>query len=132
MHRWVWGREGNVAEEALLLPLVLLIVFGLLGLSLAGITYASASAAADYGARVAAVSQDDPVGRGIDAATNMLASAPGTYHVTITADTTPGGVVTVRVEWEAPNPVAGFLRLMGMSDPVLRGAAVASRYKEGW
>ena len=132
MRRWLRGRGGNVAEEALLLPLVLLIVFGLIAFALAGVTSASASAAADHAARVAAVSQDDPVGRAVDAATHMLASAPGVYHVTVTADTTPGGTVTVRVEWEAPNPAAGFLRLMGMHHPVLHGAAVASRYKEGW
>jgi len=132
MRRWIRGRRGNVAEEALLLPLVLLIVFGLLAFALAGITSASAAAAADYAARVAAVSQDDPVGRGLEAANRMLSGAVGNYHVIITTDSHPGGVVTVRVEWEAPNPAAGFLRLMGLRDPILRGTAVASRYKEGW
>ena len=132
MRRWLWGRGGNVAEEALLLPLVLLIVFGLLAFALAGVTSATATAAADYAARVAAVSQDDPVGRGVDAATRMLSGGVGTYRVSVTADTTPGGVVTVRVDWEAPNPAAGFLRLMGLGHPVLRGTAIASRYKEGW
>ena len=131
---WRDTRGQNLAETALTLPLLTLLVLALINLTLLGYARVAAVMAADYAARVAAVSQDDPVGRGLDAARSVLDRAGlGDYTVTITADPTPGGVVQVRVRYQTPNFIAGLTRAFGVSTPdPFTGEVTASRYKEGW
>ena len=127
-------RGQNMAEAALTLPLLVLLVLALVNLALLGYSRVAAVTAADYAARVAAVSQDDPIGRAVDAARTVLDRAGvGDYAVTVVADPTPGGVVQVRVRYETPNLIAGLTRAFGVTLPdPLAGEAVSSRYKEGW
>ena len=127
MRSFIAGRKGNVIEEALVLPLVLILTFGLITLAQAGYVATTAATAANAAARVAAVSQENPVGKGRSEADAILHSAVGHYHVAVTADSNPGGQVTVRVRWSSTNFVSGF----GLGGPIT-GVAQATRYKEGW
>ncbi len=127
-------RGQSLAEAALTLPVLTLLVLALVNLTLVGYGRVAAVMAADYAARVAAVSQDDPVGRALDAAQTVLNRAGvADYTVTVTADTTPGGVVQVQVRYEMPNLIAGLTRAFGVTTPdPFVGEVTASRYKEGW
>jgi hypothetical protein len=83
------GRSGDMVEGALTMPLMALVALALVNLALAGYCSVTANNAANYAARVASVSQTDPVGRGLAAAQHALASGVGTYQVQVTADTAP-------------------------------------------
>lgn len=109
-----------------------LVALALVNLALAGYCSVTANNAANYAARVASVSQTDPVGRGLAAAQHALASGVGTYQVQVSADTAPGGQVTGRVGWEFPNVYGGLMLLFGGANQPLRGEAVSAFRKEGW
>jgi Flp pilus assembly protein TadG len=132
MIKWLKGRRGDMVEGALTMPLMALVALALVNLALAGYCSVTANNAANYAARVASVSQTDPVGRGLAAAQHALASGVGTYQVQVSADTTPGGQVTVRVGWEFPNVYGGLMPLFGGANQPLRGEAVSAFRKEGW
>ncbi|MCX7668769.1 MAG: hypothetical protein N2439_01690, partial [Anaerolineae bacterium] len=78
------------------------------------------------------VSQVDPLGRAVSAATQIAERGIGDYNIVATADTYPGGVVTVQVNWEVPNFYASLMPLFGVESRPLRGMAVSSFRKEGW
>ena len=129
---WLRRKQGDMVEGALTLPVMALLALGLVNLALAGYASNTAQNAAHYAARVAAVSQDDPVGRGMAAAQQILVHGVGTYNVQIQADTYPGGYVVVRVGWQVPNVYGGLLRYFGVSGGDLKGEAVVVQRKEGW
>jgi len=129
---WLMGRRGDMVEGAITLPIMALLALALVNLALAGFAANTAQNAAAYSARVAAVTQDNPAGRGLNAANQVLAAGVGDYAVHIAADTRPGGQVRVEVQWEAPNVFGGLLVLFGGKDEPLQGKAVAVQRKEGW
>jgi len=132
MIQWLKGQRADIVEGALTMPLMALIALALVNLALAGYCSVTANNAANYAARVASVSQADPVGRGLAAAQHALASGVGTYQVQVTADTAPGGQVTVRVGWEFPNVYGSLMPLFGGANQPLKGEAVSAFRKEGW
>jgi len=68
MIKWLKGRRGDMVEGAMTMPLMALVALALVNLALAGYCSVTANNAANYAARVASVSQTDPVGRGWPAA----------------------------------------------------------------
>jgi len=132
MIQWLKGQRADIVEGALTMPLMALVALALVNLALAGYCSVTANNAANYAARVASVSQADPVGRGLAAAQHALASGVGTYQVQVTADTAPGGQVTVRVGWEFPNVYGSLMPLFGGANQPLKGEAVSAFRKEGW
>lgn len=132
---WLRGACGDMVEGALTFPIMAMLALALVNLALAGYASVTAMNAADHAARVAAVSQDDPVGRGLAAASKALQAGIGDYTVNVQADTYPGGYVTVRVGWRVPNFYGGLLGVFGV--PADRrshfsGEAVSVQRKEGW
>ncbi len=121
-----------MVEGAITLPIMALLALALVNLAIAGFAANTAQNAASYAARVAAVAQDNPAGRGLDAANQVLATGVGDYSVNVAADNRPGGQVRVEVTWEVPNTFGGLLTLFGGENKPLQGIAVAVQRKEGW
>jgi len=109
-----------------------LLALALVNLAIAGFAANTAQSAAAYGARMAAVTQDNPAARGLDAANQVVAHGTGSYTVYIFADNRPGGQVQVKVHWEVPNVFGGLLAFFGGQSGPLQGTAVAAQRKEGW
>lgn len=130
--RYLASRRGSMVENALTLPLMLLVTLALVNLALAAFASNSATNAAHHAARVAAVAQTDAQGRGLRAAQAVLAQAPGSYQTTVEADFYSGGQVRVRVRWQVPNVFGGLMPFFGQPNRPLQGEAWAQQRKEGW
>jgi len=129
---WLTGRCGDMVEGAITLPIMALLALALVNLAIAGFAANTAQNAAFYAARTAAVTQDNPAGRGLAAANQALAHGTGAYSVNVVADNRPGGQVRVEVAWEVPNVFGGLAALFGGENGPLRGKAAAVQRKEGW
>ena len=130
--QWLLGRRGDMVEGALTFPLMALVTLALVNLALAGFASTTANYAAGYGARAGSVAQTDPAGQALTAAQHALTSGVGTYNVRVAADTFPGGVVQVEVDWSVPNFYGSLMPLFGASSGPLDGTAVSAFRKEGW
>ena len=88
-----------------------------------------------YGARAGSVAQVDPAGRALEAAQQALRSGVGDYAVRVTADTYPGGVVRVEVDWSVPNLYGSLMPLFGTRSGPLKARRCppsARRAGDGW
>ena len=133
LKRWLFGRRGDMIEGAITLPVMALLALALVNLALAGFAANTAQNAASYAARMAAVTQDNPAARALNAANQVVAHGVGDYTVNVAADSRPGGQVRVEVHWEVPNVFGGLLAFFGgRSSGKLQGTAVAVQRKEGW
>lgn len=126
------GRRGDMVEGALTFPLMALVALALVNLALAGYASTTANHAAGYGARAGSVAQADPAGRALEAAGQALENGVGAYAVRVAADTYPGGIVRVEVDWSVPNLFGSLMPLFGGENRPLRGTAVSAFRKEGW
>ena len=113
-----------MVEGAITFPLMALVTLALVNLALAGFASTTANHAAGYGARAGSVAQVDPAGRALEAAQQALRSGVGDYAVRVTADTYPGGVVRVEVDWSVPNLYGSLMPLFGARSGPLQGTAV--------
>jgi len=131
---WLTGTDGSsMVESAFTIPILILLAVALVNLSLAGFASVTASGAADYGARIGAVDQVNPVGAAVSAASRMLSVGVGRYRVSASGSASPGGYVTVRVRWEVPNMFSGLLSFFGgHASGTIHGEAVSTQRKEGW
>ncbi len=130
--RLLMGTRGDMVEGALTFPLMALVTLALVNLALAGFASTTANHAAGYGARAGSVAQADPAGQALSAAQQALVSGVGTYNVRVAADTYPGGVVRVEVDWTVPNFYGSLMPLFGAANRPLNGTAVSAFRKEGW
>ena len=73
--RWIYDRRGDMAEAAVTLPVVLLATFAMINLALAGFASVNAANAANYGARIGSVSQENPSAVAVAAANQMISNA---------------------------------------------------------
>jgi hypothetical protein len=129
------GRGAEMAEAAVTLPVVMLVLFFVINGSLAGYTAMAAASAANEGAEAGAVSRLDPEGDAGDAvvATMKQSSAGGAYSFGVKADQEPGGAVTVVVAWSYPSMLSGLCRYFGGDCPShFSGVTTAIRKREGW
>ena len=126
------GRAGDMVEGALTFPLMALVTLALVNLAIAGYAASTANHAAGYGARAGSVAQAEPAAHALAASQQALASGIGTYAVRVAADSYPGGVVRVEVDWEVPNVYSGLLSVFGADSGPLKGTAVSAFRKEGW
>ena len=123
-----------MAEAAITLPVVVLLTFAMINLSLAWYAANAASNAANYGARVGSVSQTSPVGSSIAAAQGQLGSIGiGSYSVTGSGGGSRGAEITVTVDWSVPNYMGTLVQYFVGGGPIsFHGTALSSFRQEGW
>jgi hypothetical protein len=123
--------RGEIVEFALVAPLILLVLIGLVNFSLAGYAAAAAQQAASYGARRGSVAQANAGAVAVAEAEAMLRHIRvGTYEVRLLAPGgVPGSLLAVEVRWRVPN---FFRRFPGLFNRDLEGRAVAFFRQEGW
>jgi hypothetical protein len=125
--------RGEMAEAAVTLPVVMLAALALVNLTIAGFASVNAANAANYGARVGSVSQENPSGVAVVAANQTLASTPiGDYIVSASGGGPPGALLAVIVRWEVPNYFKGLMSFFGASLDDFSGTTVAYFRQEGW
>ncbi len=123
--------SGEITEFALVAPLILLVLIGLVNFALAGYASAVAQQAAAFGARRGSVAQTNAGAVAVAEADAMLQHLRvGTYQVRLLAPGgTPGTVLAVEVRWRVPN---FFKRFPGLVSRDFEGRAVAFFRQEGW
>jgi Flp pilus assembly protein TadG len=128
-------RGAEMAEAAVTLPVVVLVLFFVINGSLAGYSAMAAENAANEGAEAGAVARLDPEGEAINEAREAIdrSGAGGTFTIGARADKEPGGGVTVIVAWSYPSMLSGLCRYFGGNCPShFSGVTTAIRKREGW
>lgn len=129
-------RGSNMAEAAVTLPVVLLLLMLIVNMSLAGYSALAAANAASYGARAGAVARENSKGWAYAAAQTALgqSGAPGNFDfIDVRAEDEPGSAVRVTVYWSYPTIFAGLCAYFGDACPrEFSGSATAVWKKEGW
>ena len=127
---------ANMAEAAIAMPVVLMILVFALYVTRAGSAAMAARNAANYGARVGAVAGSNPMQYAKTAAETSLkqSGAPGSFAVDVqVVGEGPGGAVYVTVTWSTPTVMAGICTLFGEGCPgEISGEAQAVWRREGW
>ena len=138
LNRWLKqlrrDSRAELDEAALVLPVLLLVTFGLVNLAMLGYAGMAANNAANYGARVASVAQSNQAAQAYSAASAMLNGVTtGTYSVAVQGGGAPGSLVRVQVTYSVPNWFGPFAAMFGIATPPeFRGTARADFRKEGW
>ena len=133
IQRWLRDRRGDMAEAAVTLPVVLLSTLAMVNLAIAGFASVNAANAANYGARIGSVNQENPSRVAVAAAYQMIANAPvGDYEVSSSGGGKPGVLLAVRVDWCVPNFFRGLLNFFGADVGDFSGTSVAYFRQEGW
>ena len=129
-------RAAEMMEFALIVPIVLAIVVGMLQMAVVGYASQMAKEAARHGARTGSVAQDDPAGRAYVAAYNHAASSfpISEPQVLVLA---PGGVtgteLRIRVAFVVPNYFSAVGRLLpGLPHEPFVVFGEATARQEGW
>ena len=136
-------RASALVEFALILPMMLAGLLGIITFSLAMFGQQVASNAAAHAARVAAITQVGRAGAAVSSAEYSLQVLPMSagWDVKVCQGHIPGSCVaaaydtlgdTARVEvhWETPNFVGAFVP--GLAATPLQGIAAATYRNEGW
>jgi Flp pilus assembly protein TadG len=134
LQRFLRDRRAELDEAALVLPVLLLLTFGLVNLSMVGYASMAANNAANYGARTASVAQDNQAAKAQAAANSMLNGVTvGTYTVNVLGSGTPGTIVRVEVTYNVPNWFQSLADLFGVQGPDEFSGTVYSDFRqEGW
>jgi len=127
-------RRAELDEFALVLPVLLLVTFGLINLSMLGYAAMAANNAANYGARTASVAQSNQAALAQSAANSVLNGVTvGTYNVNVLGGGSPGSIIRVQVTYRVPNWFQPFASLIGVSTPDEFTNTVYSDFRqEGW
>ncbi|MBN1887894.1 MAG: pilus assembly protein [Thermoflexales bacterium] len=136
--RFFDDKRGDMAEAAIVLPIISLLIAALISVAMAAWTANTANHIAQRAARVASVTQGTAADRSAIAVStaNSLAAnfGYGTYTTTVVrGGSQAGDVVIVQVNWAAPNWFRGFAILYpGLLDRDFSGQATAAFRVEGW
>jgi hypothetical protein len=133
LRRLLHDPRGEMAEAAVTLPIVMLAALAIVNLTIAGFASVNAANAANYGARIGSVNQENPSGAAVAAANQMLANTPiGDYIASASGGGPPGSLLAVTVSWEVPNYFKGLMSFFGASLDDFSGTTVAYFRQEGW
>ncbi|NLI41371.1 MAG: hypothetical protein GX421_09360 [Caldisericales bacterium] len=137
LQRWWRDARGDMAETALVMPVVTLVLMLLITIPMTSWTATSANTIAQRAARAASVAQDPGLRAAVAIKTAEELAQQFTYGKyaieVLNAGAGPGDVVVVRVHWEAVNWAAAAANLFpGLFNDTLRGEAVAAYRVEGW
>jgi len=135
--RWLQDQRGDMAETALVMPVVTLMLMLMITIPMTSWTATSANTIAQRAARAASVAQDPGLRVAVAVQTGEELAQQFTYGKytleVLNAGAAPGDVVVVRVRWEALNWAAAAASLFpGLFNDTLRGEAVAAYRVEGW
>ena len=113
---------------------MILVSLGMANLALASYCGVAATNAANYGARVGSVSQENPAGRAIAAAqTHAAQTGVGEYTASAYGGGKRGSQIVVEVHWQFDNWFQGILAFVGGSSPgTFQGDARSTFRQEGW
>ena len=127
-------QRAEMDEAVFVYPLLLVLAFGLVNLSLLGFASMNAANAANLGARMGSVSQGNAAGVAHQHASAMLTSVPvGSYTVSVQGSGTPGQLIQVQVGYAVPNYFAGPASFFGVTMPAtFEGATISLFRQEGW
>jgi Flp pilus assembly protein TadG len=129
-------RGSNMAEAAITMPVVLLVLMFTLNLSIAGAASVAASNAANYGARIGAVAIINDQYYAMNAAQFAMNNSGLRIDYSVYAEVTPyhnGGYSYVAVSWKVQSYLAGLCNLFGGGCPkYFTGTSIATYKKEGW
>lgn len=130
------GRRGSsMAEAAITLPVIMLMTFAMVNVSMAWYAAVAASNAANYGARIGSVAQTDPQGLAVSAAqTRLDAVSIGSYSISASGGGSRGSQITVSITWTVPNHIVGLMTLLGGggNQPNFTGTVISTFRQEGW
>src|SRR5271157_3483674 len=133
LRRMLNRRGDEFAQSAIAFPMVVLLLIALFNLSLAGFASVNAANAANHGARVGSVYQQNSAGAAYSAAVQSISYAPvGSYQVNVSGGGFPGATIIVTVNWKVPNYIAPILSFFGGHMGDLRGTSVSTFRQEGW
>jgi hypothetical protein len=128
-------RGAEMAEAAITLPVVVLVLIFVINGASAGYTAMAAANAANYAAKVGAQAWEHPEEWASAAVVEAMrkSHAGGGYSYSVKVVDQPGGVVKVMVSWSYPSMLSGLCRLVGGNCPkYYGGTATATRKREGW
>jgi Flp pilus assembly protein TadG len=128
-------RGAEMAEAAVALPVVILVLLFVINGALAGYTGMAAANAAGAGAQAGAAAREHPEQWAAAAVEAALAKSRtgGTFSYSIQVDAEPGGGVKVMVAWSYPSVLSGLCRYFGGGCPEhFGGVTTATRKREGW
>lgn len=123
-----------MAEAAITMPVVLMVLMFAINVSLASYSAVSAAGAANYAARVGAVSELHAEEYAMSAVKKAIANsgAGGEFFYFVKCDEGIGGGVLVAVFWRYPSYFSGLCDLFGGSCPrYFSGYATSVWKKEG-
>jgi Flp pilus assembly protein TadG len=127
-------KGASMVEFVITAPVLILLTLSLVNLALAGVAGLNANNAANYGARVGSVAQENVANHAANAAWSKLSAAPiGTYQVSAASSGGRGGRVQVNVQYRIPNYFSGLLGFFGQSSSsTIEGLASSTFRREGW
>jgi hypothetical protein len=129
-------RATEMAEAAVALPVVILILFFVVNGMLAGYTAMVAAMAANEGAEAGATAQNNPGQWASAAIADALKryNGAGTFTYSVNADEEPGGAVKVMVAWSYPSiHPFGIVQIFWREMPgIFGGVTTVTRKREGW
>jgi hypothetical protein len=127
-------RGDEFAQTAIVMPILVFASLALMNLTMAGFASVNANNAANYGARVGSVHQQNPGSASYQAAMQSVSYAKiGEYSVSVTGGGFPGAQIQVAVKWNVPNFLASLASFLGGSlDQDFTGTSVSVFRQEGW
>jgi hypothetical protein len=127
-------RRGEMDEAAFVFPILLLISLALINLAMLGFASVTAGNAANFGARMGSVAQQNAASIAYSNAASKTAAAPfGNYAVSVAGSGRPGTRVLVQVSYRVPNFFARLAGFFGVSmEAEFSGNAEAYFRQEGW
>jgi hypothetical protein len=127
-------RGDEFAQTAIVMPILVFASIALMNLTMAGFASVNANNAANYGARVGSVHQQNPGSASYQAAMQSVSYAKiGEYSVRVTGGGFPGAQIQVAVTWNVPNFLSSLASFLGGSlDQDFTGTSVSVFRQEGW
>ena len=135
IRRFVSDHRGRLVEDALTLPVLLLVAVALVNFTLYGMAAAVAQNAANYAARMGAVAQRNSAAVAESAAWQKIHAVHigADFQVTVQAADRRGSVVVVKVTYRVRNYYAGLAAMLGVHSPAYLVGHAEGRFRhEGW
>jgi Flp pilus assembly protein TadG len=128
-------RGSEMAEAAITMPVVLLVLFFAINASLAAYTGVAAANAVNYGARIGSITRID-AGTWASAAVENAwdqSGAGGSFSYSVSVSDRPNGTCLVTGSWSYPTLLSGLCKMFGGSCPTdFHGTVTAVWRKEGY